>query len=545
MTTTAAFRELDERLSAWLLRWRAREAVRWGVRGLAAGLAAGLGLALIARLAPLQPVPVLALWAAGLAVGGLGLALAAGFFWPRSRQAAARYFDRAFSLAERTSAALELAARPDLAPDWLAREQWDDAARAARQVQAGRKLPLWAVPRLEAGLATALLLALIASLALPNPQQARLAQQQAVQQAIAEQQQQIEALIRAVEADPGLTEAEKEQLTRPLEEAQQRLQEPDLTEAEALQALAEAQQEVRSLQNPQAEAQAGGLQQAGQGLSQNPTTQSAGEALANGDLQQAADSLSAIDPAQLTEAERQALADQLEQTADQLQGSNPETAEALQEAAEALRRGDSQAAGQALDRAAESVARTGREAAQSEAAGQASAEVARAQRAIAQAGQGQGQGQGQTQDQGQGEGQEQGQGQGQGSGGTQGQGQGSGAGQGEGDGQGQGGQAGGQMPQGNGPGDGGERAYEPIYSPYRLGGSGGPDVNLPQQGDGQPGDPVIGQGPTNPQDPGQVTVPYNQVFPAYRDAAYSAVGQGEVPPELVPVVRDYFSSLEP
>jgi hypothetical protein len=101
------------------------------------------------------------------------------------------------------------------------------------------------------------------------------------------------------------------------------------------------------------------------------------------------------------------------------------------------------------------------------------------------------------------------------------------------------------VPQGNGPGDGGERTYEPIYSPYRLGGSAGPDVDLPDQGNGQPGDQVIGQGPSNPQNPGDVTVPYNEVFPAYRDAAYSAVDQGEYPVELKDVVRDYFSSLEP
>lgn len=536
-------RELDDHLSQWLLRLRARDALSMAVRGLAAGLAAGLGLALIARLTPLQPVQTLILFAVMLALTGLLTALAIGFFWPRPRLAAARYFDRVFGLAERTSTALELAARPDLAPGWLRDQQWADAAASARGVQPERGLPLWTVPLRELLLTALVLAGLVASLVLPNPQQAVLAQRQAVQQAVAEQTQAIEDLIRRIEADPALTDEQKEALTQPLEEAQQRLREPDLSEEEALQALAEAQQEIRELQDPNAEAQAQSLQQAGEALSQNPATADAGEALANGDFQQAADELAGLDPSQLSEAERQALADQLDQAAGQLEAGNPATAEQLREAAEALRRGDAQAADEALDRAAQSIAEAGQQAAQSEAAGQASSQVARAQRAIGQAGQS-GQGpQGQQGQQGQ-EGQGGAQGQGQQGQGQQGQG-GGGAGRGEGEGQSQGGQAGGQMPQGNGPGDGGERVYEPIYAPYRVGGSGGPDVNLPEQGNGDPGDDVVGQGPTNPQDPGAVTVPYNEVFGGYRDSAYSAVDQGDYPPELRDVVKDYFSSLEP
>ncbi|MCS6911436.1 MAG: hypothetical protein NZM11_12850, partial [Anaerolineales bacterium] len=115
---------------------------------------------------------------------------------------------------------------------------------------------------------------------------------------------------------------------------------------------------------------------------------------------------------------------------------------------------------------------------------------------------------------------------------------------GEGHGQAQGGQAGGTG-WSTGPSDGGERTYEPIYSPYRLGGSGGPDAALPNRGGGNPGDEVIGQGPTNPQNSGEVRVPYNRVFNDYRNNAYSAIERGDYPPELRDVVKDYFSSLEP
>jgi hypothetical protein len=101
------------------------------------------------------------------------------------------------------------------------------------------------------------------------------------------------------------------------------------------------------------------------------------------------------------------------------------------------------------------------------------------------------------------------------------------------------------MGQNNGPGDGGQTTYEPIYTPYRVGGLGGPQATLPNQGDGQPGQEVVGQGPSDQQNSGQVNVPYNEVFPAYRDTAYSAMDNGDYPSELQDVVRQYFSSLDP
>jgi len=552
MTDNPHLRELNDALSGWLRRLRARQAVQWAVRGLAFGITAALGLALVARLMPWQPLPVLVALSVSLAVSSAAVALVVAYFWPRPRLAAARYFDRVLGLAERTSAALELAQKPELAPEWLTRAQWADAARAARSAAARQRLPLWAVSRRDGLLVLVLLAALIALLALPNPQAAVLAQQQAVQQAIAQQAEQITKLIEQIENNPNLTEAQKEALTQPLEEARRQLQQPNLTEAQAQQALAEAQQELRQLQDPNAEARAQNLEQAGAGLSQNPTTEQAGEALQNGDLQQAGEALANIDPATLNEAERQALAEQLDQTAEQLEGANPETAQAMREAAEALRNGDAEAARQALERAGRSIAQVGERAEQSRAARQASGQVQRAQQGIAQAGQtgqgqnGQGQnGQGQNGQGQQGNSGQNGQGQQRQGNGQQGQGQGSsGAGTGEGQGQAQGGQAGGQVGQNNGSADGGARPYEPIYSPYRLGGSGGPDATLPNQG-GDPGGDVIGQGPTNPQNPGEVHVPYNRVFNEYRNNAYSAIDRGNYPPELRDVVKDYFSSLEP
>jgi len=64
-------------------------------------------------------------------------------------------------------------------------------------------------------------------------------------------------------------------------------------------------------------------------------------------------------------------------------------------------------------------------------------------------------------------------------------------------------------------------------------------------GEGDPGDEIIAERPSDPPTEGEAQVPYNEVFPIYSDVAYDAIEGGEVPVTLKPVVRDYFSSLDP
>jgi hypothetical protein len=552
MLANAHFQEIDEHLSRWLARLRLRDALMWSLRGLMAGLAVGLGLSLVARLRPLLPVSTLVLLSAAFALSGLALALAAGYFWPRPRLIAARYFDRLLELAERTSTALELAASTDSTPEWLIRDQWADAAAAARNADPRGRLP-FAIPRSDALILSILVAALALSLYLPNPQQITLAREQAVDAAVAEQVKQIEALREEIENDPNLTDEQKEELTKPLEDAQEQLKNGDLTQEQAVQILTQTGEELRQLADPNAIAQADALEQAGEGLSQNGTTQPVGEALSNGDLQGAAEALANIDPSQMTEAERQALADQLEQTAQQLESTNPELAEKLREAADALRRGDVEAARSALQEAGRMVSETGRAAEQARAASEAASRVDQAQRAVAQAGgsqqgqQGQGQqGQGQQgqgqQGQGQGQGQQgQGQGNGQGQqGGQDGQGQGDGQGSGP---EGQDSQQGDPNSAGTGGTRGGESSYEVIYSPYNVD-SAGEDVTV-DTNEGDPGDEIVDETTANPSDSNDPNVPYNEVYADYADAADSAVESGDVPTGYEDIVKNYFTSLDP
>lgn len=118
------------------------------------------------------------------------------------------------------------------------------------------------------------------------------------------------------------------------------------------------------------------------------------------------------------------------------------------------------------------------------------------------------------------------------------------AGAGSGDGQSEGAQVSGsgQTDQGNRPDGQGEREYESIYAPQRLGGENSDSEIFLQSDD--PNAPVIeGDYAANPT--GQTQVPYSQVFASYREAASQALENAYVPLGLRDVIRSYFTSLDP
>lgn len=94
---------------------------------------------------------------------------------------------------------------------------------------------------------------------------------------------------------------------------------------------------------------------------------------------------------------------------------------------------------------------------------------------------------------------------------------------------------------GNNPDGEGESNYQPIYAPQRLDAEGSTDIQLETDPDEQP--VVEGDFQDNPF--GESTVPYNQVFQDYADAANRAIESDYVPLGLRGVIRQYFSSLEP
>ena len=93
----------------------------------------------------------------------------------------------------------------------------------------------------------------------------------------------------------------------------------------------------------------------------------------------------------------------------------------------------------------------------------------------------------------------------------------------------------------NNPDGEGEEEFEAIYAPQRIGGDGGPSISLESEDGSSP--LVEGDFSENPT--GTSSVPYNEVFSDYSDAASQALESDYIPLGMQDVVREYFTSIEP
>ena len=521
------------RLPAFLREWdgrrRLQELLRYLPLGLAVGLFLGLGAALLSRARPWLlrgELALLTLAAALIVVAVTGLMVMAR---RRSPGDQARFADRQFGLRERMTAAVEIQSGQLTVDGAMATRQLNDALRAASAVDASRQLPL----RLHLSdwlpaLAGAILLA--AALWLPNPQEAAVLEQRAVAAAVAEQSQTLTELIEEIKAADTLTSEQQEALTQPLEEALTALNQPNPSREEAVAALSAAETELRALSRKMDPASlrdtlaAAAMDQPGE----------LAEMLRAGQPDQAAAAASdlAASLGDLDAAARAELAEQLTGAASALESADAELAETLDRAAEALAADDTEAAQEALDEAAGQLAERAQAAdAAARAAGTAD-QLSQARGEVAQGGTGE-----QTGGAANGTGESSAGGQtGEGGAGQNGAGESGGA------------STGGQTSGTGGPAPGGGHV-ENVFVPQRPDLEGeGEDIELDVQCLTDPAScgPLTGQSPSSAEGrPGGSLVPYDQVFGNYRDAAFEALSQGNIPIGLQDLVRDYFSALEP
>ena len=555
MTNQTEFDQLMGYVGAWHGRRQTAALLLWLPRGVLGGLLVGVVVAAVARWRPLLTNAEVGYMALGLAAVGL----LAGAIWSLRRRPAAEqthWADVHFGLHSRLTAAVELQnGRITTSPE-LADLQLRDALAYAQQVDAPSHIPLRLDSR-DWGMILLAVALLVAAVVLPNPQADILLGQRAIQTEIAAQIEAIEELEEAIAADPDLTEAQKEELLQPLEDAREELAAGDLSREQGMATLSQAEAELRDLEasndNSALQEQ---LAQAGAPLADNQSAQQMGESLQQGQLGQASQATAELAESlpSLTAAEQAELAEALAETAAGLQGTDDALAQQLAQAAEALQNGDTAAAQQALEQASATLQERAQEQAASQAAGQAAETLSEGQQEIAQAGQ-EGQQEGQEAQAGQqgqeGEGQQGQQGQGEqgqaGQGGQEGQ-------SGQEQGQGQSGQAQGQgsstseqgagaggVGQGGGPG---ENIFVPEY--VDLSGYEGVEVELPAECVANPAlcGELLNQSPTAFGDE-QSVVPYSQVYGQYRDTAYEALNDDYIPLGLKGYIRDYFSSLEP
>ncbi|WP_162909984.1 hypothetical protein [Aggregatilinea lenta] len=398
MATRAATLEqtgtsLERRVRRWDRRLRLVQSVVWLPRGLIAGLVVALAIAAAARLRVwLLPDDVAALAVAVIGVSGL-VALIAVWVRPQPVPRLARQFDRRFGLKDRVSTALELAGGSIPSVEYLTDYQLDDAMRAAAGVDVAALLPVrvrWRELVLLAALGAVLAYLLLA----PNPRADELRAQQALHKALAVQTATLDAAIEDIEQDPRLTEAEKDALTQPLEEARDTLNQPGVTQPEAVAALAQAGQSLQELSNGMLPDQQQAYSEAAQALSGSSLTQPLSDALGAPDLQSAAQEAESMSDrlgeTEISDAEREDLANRLDEAAGALEANNPALAEQMRRAADALRQGDMGAAQQALSEAAQTLQEQQRQLDQSPLAEQADSaqqQAAEGQQQLAQTGQ--------------------------------------------------------------------------------------------------------------------------------------------------------------
>lgn len=519
---------LSRTLQIWVRRLRLQRAVLWAVRGFAFGLGFALlvgGLALYQK--EILRNEFLLLATVSSAVFTTLLSLTA-YLWRIRPLDAARFFDRQFGLGERVSTALELSASARASE--MARKQLEDAVKHARKVK-----PAWALPlrfKKRDGALMLVFLAGIFAVWFRGEQLFAAAQQQrAVETAIAQQQEKIEEIIKAIENHPALTDAQKEALTEPLRQAQRDLQETQALEG-AVSVLTTTGEKMQALNQTQGGQTMQSLQAAGSSLAaqEGSPLQQLGQDLANGDFAKAASDLFNMDLSQMSPQELTEAAQQLDALANQLEATNPQMAQQLRAAADQIRAGDLQSAQQALNQAAQQMAQVAEQAAAAQAASQAAGQLSQGAQQLLAAGGGQNA-----------------QAQGQQGNGAHGQNPQGGAGGGSGSGNApdanQTGAEAGSSPieQDNGPGDGGESTYEQIYAPPLLGGEGGDTLGVPTSGnEGE----VIGESPTTATE-GASLVPYTEVYGQYDQFNNQAIENGEVPAQFMDVIRNYFDSIQP
>lgn len=516
---------VDSYLLGWDRRRRAASSIMWGMRGLALGFLVALLSALAARVWPLLSTSGLLTLAILSGLTGLAAGILAAWLWPRPVLEMARFWDRQLGLKERLSTAVEVELGRLAPPEWLVEQQLSDALQAARSVDASQAVPL----RVHTAdwLPVALTLAaLLAAIWLPNPQQEILDQRAAVREAVQDQVEVLDALRDEIAADPGLTQEDRQALMEVLDSTIESLERRDLTPEEAMAALTEGQDRLRELAPEGSQSQVDALKAVAVRLGDSATTEHLAELLEQSDLEAAGAALQGLaeQVGELTPEEQLELAEALADAAAELAGTNPKLAQDFAQAAEAIQQGNMDAASEALAEAAETVARTGEEAATVGAAQAAADQMASSGQAIAQASGGNTSTAGGSESD---------------SGDTEQGGAGGGAGSGESDASGSGGEA--SSMDGGGPADGGMRDYEPIYVPQRLGGDGGPEVELPS---GDNLGELVRELPSDPE-MGSSTVPYNQVYADYLDAANQALEDEQIPLSLRGYIRDYFSSLQP
>jgi hypothetical protein len=300
------------------------------IRGAIAALSLGSAVLLIGWILP-RPETDLRPWAFALGPAPM-IAAALAALWPRKRLDRAAALDARLSFGDRIATAWAYR-RSERA---IARLQRNDTISRLGQREAHTDLR-WKAARAELiilGVCGAVFAVLLVA---PSPQQGVLDRQTAEQAAVTQASERLDVLREEAIANPALTADQARQLNELLQQAQAELNRSH-TQQEATSALARAQDRVaQQLADPNADLRNQALAAMSDTLAAEPRTQALADALQNDDARAASEAIKelAAQADQLSDVERQALSRALQRAAN-VGRSDPRTASALREAAQAL-----------------------------------------------------------------------------------------------------------------------------------------------------------------------------------------------------------------
>jgi len=522
------------RLHQWVRYLRLQKAIYWGARGLIIGILSSGVVAIF--LIPNSSL-LLSEYFTWLFVSGiLGLISAAGiaFFWPRPQLKLARSYDRIFNLKERVSTAVELSQSEAVNQSWQ-ELQLGDALEATGTISPKDGIK-WHFPKSEIwGVLVALTIVLgtwFYGQASFQQAESRAKNQKLIEAEV----DNLEELITDIESREQLSVDAKESISTPLKKSLDDMKNADSLE-KAVSILSETQQTIEEL-NFSGSTEFEGLQGAGEQLAKKENSQLnlTGDALRQGDLQRAAENLAALDLSKINPQALAGLAEQLKEMAEQLGNSSPEFAEQLQKVSEAIQNDDIQSAQEAISNASEALSESAQRVAASDTAQKTTDTLAESQGRLMAASmfEGMAQNSGAKNDSG-----DHPEGEQKGSFGSQ-------AGSGEFEASKTPGKEAGLTPltQNNqAGGENSEKQYDSVYAPQRLGGSSETELSLGSGSDSASN--AIGSVGNSSEQNAQSFVPYSEIFSNYDESIQQAFENGVVPLALQPLIRDYFSSLDP
>lgn len=350
--------QLEDHISQWNARWRLQRVVRYFPLVMIIALLAAMVVSLVfATVQVLTLVEMLVL--TGIVLGAtLVIGLSALGLWSKRGIEAARRFDALFGLQERMTTAFELLDGRITTTEEISTRQLSDAVRRADEVDANEALPLEFDPWLWVGMLCTLLVAIfvIAFAALQvgvNRGQGISAQTTAAIDAAADTARDI---TEGVATDSALTPEERQALLDSTEQTIDELESPDITPEESFAAMSDLESDLRDEADAirqEVQASETRLQNTADTLSGNQ-----GEGTSPENRPTLSDAITTLetDLADATPEEQAELEERLRDAAAEVEEESPDLAEDLEEAADAVSDGDIARALESLEEFAQSAA---------------------------------------------------------------------------------------------------------------------------------------------------------------------------------------------